>query len=104
MLQRRIVNCVLATAALCNFAYAQKARPILPRDCVTVRYFSEDNSGQRAIQINPSGTQVAYLVRSPNLETNRNDIALYVASLTVAVTEQPRLVLSGDSLSQMQWL
>jgi len=104
MSAHRTLVCILALAAGCSAVQAQERQPVTPRDCVTVRYFSVDNSGQRAIQINPQGTKVAYLVKSPNLERNRNDIALYVANIKPSPAAKPRLLLSDSSLAQMQWL
>ena len=104
MSEQRTLVCILALAAGFSAVQAQERQPVTPRDCVTVRYFSVDNSGQRAIQINPQGTKVAYLVKSPNLERNRNDIALYVANIQPSPAAKPWLLLSDSSLAQMQWL
>lgn len=84
--------------------FAQNRRAIVPQDCVTVRYLYTDNSGQPAIRLNPQSSLVAYLVKSPNLAGNRNDIQLYVKDLTSGPSDQPKLLLSSPVMSQFQWL
>ncbi len=80
---------------------AQQKRPIQPADCVTTRFISDDYY-HGAIQMNLQGTRVAYLVRSPNLATNRNDIDLYTQDIDMApATRKPILV--GWPISQLQW-
>ena len=83
-------------------AGAQPKRPITPQDCVTVRYLFTDNSGQRSIRVNPQSTRVAYLVKSPNLALNENEIQLYVQD--VNENAGPRMLLSGTSIAELEWL
>jgi dipeptidyl aminopeptidase/acylaminoacyl peptidase len=56
-----------------------------------------------ALKISPDGKLVAYLVKSPNLLTNENDIELYIRRLPSDPnnTEEPILV---GHLSSLQWL
>ncbi|MGC2161537.1 MAG: hypothetical protein WA634_06505, partial [Silvibacterium sp.] len=86
-----------------SFALGQHKRPVLPIDCVTVRY-AVDDAYHHAIEINPQGTYAAYLVKSPNLEMNRNEFELYVKPLADAASSQERLILSSPRISQLQWL
>lgn len=80
------------------------AHPIDPRDCVMVRYPLLDSSFRSSIQINPQGNRVAYLVKSPNLQTNQNDIELYVRRLPVISSEKIAPILTGTNVSSLQWL
>jgi dipeptidyl aminopeptidase/acylaminoacyl peptidase len=78
-------------------------RPIVPADCVTVQYVVDD-SYHHAVQISPSGTQVAYLVKSPNLSTNQNDIRLYIKQLSTESDDPGRLLVTESKISQLRWL
>lgn len=93
--------CILKVASLS----AQQKRAIVPSDCVTVKSLLIGNASVRnPIQMNPQGTQVAYLVKTPNLSSNTLDIALYVKNLTSDKTSgSPHLLLEGD-VSELQWL
>jgi dipeptidyl aminopeptidase/acylaminoacyl peptidase len=78
-------------------------RPVLPADCVTVQYVVDD-SYHHAIKIAPSGTQVAYLVKSPNLSTNQNDIRLYTKQLSTDSKDPGRLLATEPKITQLHWL
>jgi dipeptidyl aminopeptidase/acylaminoacyl peptidase len=82
--------------------WGQQKRPILPSDCVTVRYVQRD-SLRSTILINPQGDEVAYLVKSPNLATNQNDIELHVRSLKDDRSNDRQLV-SNPEMSSILWL
>jgi dipeptidyl aminopeptidase/acylaminoacyl peptidase len=82
---------------------AQTERPITPRDCVETKYFSDDHIAE-AIQINPQSTYVAYIVKSPNLNENRNDFELYARSLQATPGSAERKLLSAPLISGMRWL
>lgn len=83
-------------------ALAQPKRPIEPADCIATRYISDDYY-HGAIQINFQGNRVAYLVRCPNLATNRNDIGLFIRDLDKpSAVRKPILI--GWPISQVQWL
>jgi dipeptidyl aminopeptidase/acylaminoacyl peptidase len=85
-------------------ALAQQRHTIQPSDCVTVRYLQKDESYRSSIQINPQGTRFAYLVRSPNLVTNTNDIALYVEQISPLKSSASRALRVENAISSMQWL
>ena len=98
-----ICSLVMALGASSGLA-GQPKRPITPADCVTVRYLlGASNDEPRSILVSPDGRRVAYLVKSPNLKTNENDIELYVRRIasTTSATEQPVAV---GNLSRLQWL
>jgi dipeptidyl aminopeptidase/acylaminoacyl peptidase len=82
---------------------AQSERPITSKDCVETRYFSDDHVAA-AIQINPQSTFVAYIVKSPNLQKNRNDFELYVRSLQTSPNDTERKLISAPQMSGMRWL
>lgn len=101
------LKCVAATAALLTMAAAavvlgQQMRPVTARDCVTTRYLL-DGWHHSPIKINPQGTKVAYLVKSPNLDVNRNDIQLYVRDITGPSGYSARLLRQGSDLSHIEW-
>ena len=95
---------ILAPSVFYKGVLAQNRRAIVPRDCVTVRYLFSDNSGQPSIRLNPKASRVAYLVKSPNLSLNRNDIQLYVRDLSAKTGGEPKLLLSSPVVSGLQWL
>src|ERR1700730_2202125 len=104
-MKRRSAAIVVAISELLcfrNSMLSEAKRPIVPSDCVTVRYLFTNNTGQAAIQLNRQGTLVAYLVKSPNLVQNENDIELYVKDVSQGSTAAPRLLLSGSDVSQLQ--
>lgn len=78
-------------------------RLVTPRDCVQTRYLLKQD-GESSLKINPQGTLAAYLVRVPNLETNDNDIALYIRQLSGDVPASVKLVAITPQLSQIEWL
>lgn len=81
---------------------AQQKRPITPKDCATVADLQADESTLRStIQISPDSSRVAYPVTSPNLETNENEVKLYVRNMALDFNvEKPVFV--GD-ISQVRW-
>ena len=94
----------LALSVSVAVAAPLQKRAIVPSDCVEVRYLLADsNSQQSSIQINKDGTRVAYLVKSPNLRRNRNDVELYSNELPAKASEPAKLIMAGD-ISQMNWL
>ena len=86
-----------------NEARAAQLEPITPRDCVTVRRVPDDRLAS-PMQINPQRTRVAYLVNSPNLTTNQNDVQLYMRDLNESSSKESVLVLSGTDVHDMRWL
>jgi dipeptidyl aminopeptidase/acylaminoacyl peptidase len=74
-----------------------KTREVTSLDCVQVRYIED-------VWINPQGTAVAYLVKVPNVDRNRNDYQLYVRELNASAPTADRLVLAGEGISDVTWL
>jgi len=78
-----------------------KRRPVEPADCVQVRHFFHD-AFRPSIVINPKGSGIAYLVQSPNIEANRNDVELFVT--TEVSNSAPVRLLSSSDISGLHWL
>jgi len=76
---------------------SSQGRVVTPRDCVQVRYVV-------GIWPNTVGTQVAYLVKAPNLATDRNDDQLYVRDLNSGSPGNGKLVFIGINVSNVVWL
>jgi hypothetical protein len=88
-----------------EYLLADEKRPVTPQDCVTVRNIlplDMTASWRWPIKINPDGGSVAYLVQSPNLKTNTNDVDLYVRTVTQTSETPSRLLLAGD-ISDFLW-
>jgi dipeptidyl aminopeptidase/acylaminoacyl peptidase len=86
-----------------RIAAGEQNRMITSSDCVRVRYLSKEPN-QNSIALNSLGTRVVYIVKSPNLETNRNNFQLYLSDLRRQAPGARRLILSSDRISQPQWL
>jgi dipeptidyl aminopeptidase/acylaminoacyl peptidase len=88
-----------------GYLLAEGKRPVTPHDCVTVRNIlplDMTPSWRSPIKINPDGGSVAYLVESPNLNTNANDVDLYVRAVTQASETPSRRLLAGE-ISDFLW-
>jgi dipeptidyl aminopeptidase/acylaminoacyl peptidase len=83
---------------------AQQRRTVTPADCVAMRYLLKDQFWINPIQINKQGSRIAYLVKSPDLPTNKNRIMIYVKDVTENADQPERLLVQGDAISQLQWL
>ncbi len=69
---------------------------VTARDCVQVRYIE-------GTWLNAQGTQVAYLVKSPDLDQNRNDYQLYIKDLQDKSTNLGRLLVTATDISAISW-
>lgn len=84
-------------------AWPENERPLTAVDCATVRDVLIDGATwQSTIRISPNGRRVAYLLRSPNLETNENDIELRILELPSHESRSVKPVLVGD-ISEAHW-
>ncbi|WP_035351583.1 prolyl oligopeptidase family serine peptidase [Edaphobacter aggregans] len=99
---RRITVAIITINAIAGCLFSQTRRAVTIQDCVTVQYLLRD-SLRPSLQMNPQGDRVAYLVKSPNLRTNHNDIELYVGSLGATGTPQVKLVLTNEDAASLQW-
>jgi dipeptidyl aminopeptidase/acylaminoacyl peptidase len=91
-----------AIAATAITTHSQQRRPIVPADCVSVRYLKSGYNP--AIVVNPQETSVAYLVTSPNLSNNQNETQLYIKDLRDRRSLSSKLLLTADDISQIHWL
>src|SRR6267154_411593 len=92
--QVRSVGLVLLLIAVSADAFAQESkRPMTVEDAVgTLRVFE----GQ--VDISPDGSFGAYVVRAPNVNTNKDEYRIYVRSLDqVDRRDNGRLVMESDS-------
>src|ERR1700724_3190587 len=95
---RRTIGLVLVVLAiLCSrSAWAERAA-VTPRYCVEVKYIE-------GVWMNWSGTQVAYLLKSPNVDQNRNDYQLYVREMADKSLSAGKLLVTGAEISDVTWL
>src|ERR1700733_14872688 len=84
-------------------AVAQDKYLVQPSDCVNVRYLSTDFF-HRPIQINPQGTRFAYLVKSPNIATDHNDVQIYTRHVGPPQEAEQKPILVGQNISEIRWL
>ena len=75
----------------------QPPRTISAHDCVQIRYFV-------GVWMSPDGANIAYLVKSPNLQENHNDYQLYVRHVSDGITVPGKLLLTGTDISAVKWL
>jgi dipeptidyl aminopeptidase/acylaminoacyl peptidase len=70
---------------------------VSPSDCVRVRYIT-------GLWLSRNGKQVAYLLKTPNIEQNRNDFQLFVRSVEDNALSPRKLLLTGAAMSDLTWL
>jgi dipeptidyl aminopeptidase/acylaminoacyl peptidase len=93
---RVVLLIVVLTAPMRGFS----PRLITVGDCVRTRRIMDGE-----VQLSPDGSRVAYVVKSPNLETNRNDYELFVRDLSHPdVRENGRMLLGADRVSGIRWV
>jgi dipeptidyl aminopeptidase/acylaminoacyl peptidase len=96
----RIVKLALVVTLVAGQIDPSALRPITVEDCVRTRRVVYDE-----VRISPDGSEVAYVVKAPNLETNRNDYQLYVRDLRATDTRQNgRMLLEADGISGIRWV
>lgn len=85
---------------------AEEKRPITVEDAVRTRRLPlEEPDLPSPIQLSPDGTLVAYVVKGPNVSTNRNEYQLYLrGTVPGEVRENGRLILKADGISGIHWL
>ena len=85
---------------LCSSGAFPQRGAITVEDCVRTRRFADSQ-----IRISPDGTKVAYVIKAPNLLTNKNDYELFVRDLKqTAKRENGRLLLKSEHLSGLRWM
>src|SRR5437879_2317765 len=99
----RMHRFVAFAIVFCFFATAPEAsdkRPLTVDDCVRVRRVV-----QNEVKLSPDGRRTAYLLKSPNLTTNKNDYQLWVRDMKeITHRENGRLLFQSDELSEVRWV
>ena len=96
----RIVKLALVVTLVSGPINALALRPITVEDCVRTRRIVYPE-----VRLSRDGSEVAYVVKAPNLATNHNDYQLYVRDLHAPNTRQNgRMVLQADRISGIRWL
>ncbi|MEG9437802.1 prolyl oligopeptidase family serine peptidase [Edaphobacter sp. HDX4] len=98
---RRIAALLILTSVS---LVAQTKRAITPADCVQVRYLPSEDPYRSSIAISPKGDWVAYLLKEPNLLTNRNDISVMARKLSASPHVTSIRLAAGPDISQLTWL
>jgi dipeptidyl aminopeptidase/acylaminoacyl peptidase len=99
---RTLLHTLLFIAAVATVS-AQAKHLVTARDCVETKYLL-DRDGETALRINPQGDRIAYMVKSPNLRTNDNDVSVYVRTLNGDGSSPSKLIVNTSNLSQLIWL
>lgn len=93
-MRRSIGLCALGAllSSMCYSESADSKRPVTVEDCVrTRRIFAGE------IEISPDGGSVAYVVKAPNIKTDKNEYLLYVRDLAQTERrENGRLLADGE--------
>src|SRR3984957_8182666 len=96
----RIMKLALLVSLVAGQIDAAALRPITVEDCVRTRRIV-----YHEVRLSPDGSEVAYVVKAPNLETNRNDFELYVRDLHAAnIRENGRMLSRADQISGVRWI
>jgi dipeptidyl aminopeptidase/acylaminoacyl peptidase len=94
------INCLLALAAPLLGA---QARPVTASDCVNVKYVTGGDI-RGPIAISPDGERVAYEVKAPDIEEDKNTFELYVKDLRRGKENgNGALIARGENFSNLQW-
>jgi dipeptidyl aminopeptidase/acylaminoacyl peptidase len=75
-------------------------RPITVEECVQTRRIP-----LREVKMSPDGGNLAFVVKAPDIATNRNHYTLYLRSLAQRERrENGRKMMEADNISEIQWL
>jgi dipeptidyl aminopeptidase/acylaminoacyl peptidase len=99
---QRILGVLLAACFLPTSASSAARRTITFEDCVGTRRLGYDD--RPMLVLAPDGQQVAFVVKAPNLKTNRNDYILYVRLLSLKLRSNGRLLARHDKIAELKWL
>lgn len=80
-----------------NIPLLGQSHLVTPCDCATIKYVS-------SLSISNAGDRVAYVVKAPDLDRNRNDFSLYVRDIADSRRFAGRIVASGVDISNIQWI
>src|SRR5258708_3545158 len=102
----RVTQTVVGIVLLCagDALPAADKRPLTVEDAVSTRRIFT-NTINSEVLLSPNGTQVAFIVKAPDLETNSNNYQLYVRNLKqTGHPDNGRIVFHADLLTGLQWL
>lgn len=102
----------LLVGILCLFAgpslLSQEKLPLTVEDCVSLHRLVSDGNGidNVGVEISPDGSRIAYMVKSPNLDTDHNDYQIYVQDVKGAQHDGGAKLIytSTEPLSGLTWL
>ena len=96
----RIISALTLITLVTSQVGAAQSRPITVEDCVRTRRIVDQE-----VHISPDGSKVAYVVKAPDIVTNRNIYQLYVRDLkSLGGRENGHLFLHADRISGTAWL
>jgi dipeptidyl aminopeptidase/acylaminoacyl peptidase len=101
-MHRSVVSILAVLLMLPAMGATQTKRLIAAEDCVAVKYLNDDGA-YLPLEINEQGNRLAYVVKSPNMAENRNDIQLFVKDLTTISQDSAKLVFVASTISQIHW-
>jgi dipeptidyl aminopeptidase/acylaminoacyl peptidase len=86
---------ITAISASCT-AFSQ-THLVTARDCVNVRYVND-------VSINHRGTKIAYVVKAPDVTSNRNDYQLFVKDMADTSRSNGTVLLTSTVIQDVKWL
>lgn len=96
---------VLLSHSAVSAAEVPGKRLITVEDCVETRRFERPIGQRSAVLLSPDGRWIAYLVKMPDVASNRNNLSLYVRVLLRHGTQQNgTLVARHDNILAFHWL
>ena len=87
-----------------TFLGATKKQPLTPEACTAMRYLTSDEVTDRsALVLSPDGSQVAYVVKAPDLEANDNRDELYIGAVDGTSKSPLSPIMSGQVIAAVRW-
>jgi dipeptidyl aminopeptidase/acylaminoacyl peptidase len=103
MIRNYLFVCLLSICAVRGYASSQK-QPLTVKEAVGTRRLATDGI-HGEVAISPDETQVAYIVKAPDIQRDSNNYELYVQRVGQDIKiGNGRLLLHADHLSGLQWL
>jgi dipeptidyl aminopeptidase/acylaminoacyl peptidase len=97
-----LIGALVCTSTVTNksITTTPEKRPISVEDCVRTRRIQDQE-----VALSPDGARVAYVVKAPDTENNRNVYLLYLRTLKeVDSRDNGKVVLQADRISNIRWL
>ena len=97
---KRVVLALLLVLVGSCFASAAEKRPVTVEDCVCTRRIVN-----REIALSPTGLHVAYVIKAPDVKTNKNNYQLLVRDLRQTTKRKNgRMLFQAEFLAGIRWL